>query len=153
MRGRLFFGSVLAVLASAVTATWQLESGGSSPFGFGGIQQQQQQQQQGSSAAAPVTKIVEALQNLERSVQDEAQKDQMSYKAFYDWCNSVFTAQKTSQDRYVSIQAELQSKLTVQQAMNKQLKDEATQLEQETGEAKQTIEQAASMPRTSTRTT
>merc|ERR1719456_1441093 len=108
-------------------------------------QQQGQQQQQGSQAAAPVTKIVEALSNLMKSAQEEADKDSAGYKSFYDWCNGVFTAQKSSQDRYVSIQAELQSKLTVQQALNKQLKDEATQLEQETREAEQTIGQAGSM--------
>lgn len=98
-----------------------------------------------SSAAAPIMKIVETLQNLLQSVQQEAQQDQNEYKYFYDWCNQVYAGQKTSQERYANLRAELQSKLTVQQAMNKQLKDETTQLEQETAETKQTIQQAASM--------
>merc|ERR1719375_2496656 len=98
-----------------------------------------------SSAAAPIMKIVETLQNLLQSVQQEAQQDQNEYKNFYDWCNQVYAGQKTSQERYANLRAELQSKLTVQQAMNKQLKDETTQLEQETAETKQTIQQAAQM--------
>merc|ERR1719321_1780402 len=98
-----------------------------------------------STSAAPVMKIVETLQNLLQSIQQEAQQDQMGYKNFYDWCNQVYSSQKSSQDRYANIRAELQSKLTVQQAMNKQLKDETTQLEQETAETKQTIQQAAQM--------
>merc|ERR1719375_1155003 len=98
-----------------------------------------------SSAAAPIMKIVETLQNLIQSIQQEAQQDQTGYKNYYDWCNQVYSGQKNAQERYSNIRAELQSKLTVQQAMNKQLKDETTQLEQETAETKQTIEQAANM--------
>merc|ERR1719265_173584 len=79
------------------------------------------------------------------SVSQEAQQDQNGYKSFYEWCSQVYAGQKNSQERYANLRAELQSKLTVQQAMNKQLKDETTQLEQETAETKQTIQQAAQM--------
>jgi len=98
-----------------------------------------------STSAAPVMKIVETLQNLIQSIQQEAQQDQTGYKNYYDWCNQIYSGQKNAQERYSNIRAELQSKLTVQQAMNKQLKDETTQLEQETTETKQTIQQAAGM--------
>jgi hypothetical protein len=98
-----------------------------------------------STAAAPIMKIVETVQNLVQSLQQEGQQDQTGYKNFYDWCNQVYAGQKNSQERYANLRAELQSKLTVQQAMNKQLKDETTQLEQETAETKQTIQQAAQM--------
>merc|ERR1719265_2606890 len=79
------------------------------------------------------------------SVSQEAQQDQNGYKSFYEWCSQVYAGQKNSQERYANLRAELQSKLTVQQAMNKQLKDETTQLEQETGETQQIIQQAGNM--------
>ena len=95
--------------------------------------------------AEPVTKIIETLQNVLGNLQEEHKSDEQTYKKFYDWCQNVFTERKSEHQRYQTGQAEAQSKLQVQQAQNKQLKDEAQQLEEELKSTKDAIEQASQM--------
>jgi len=95
--------------------------------------------------AEPVTKIIETLQNVLGNLQEEHRSDEQTYKKFYDWCQAVFTERKSEHQRYETGQAETQSKLQVQQAQNKQLKDEAQQLEEELKSTKEAIEQASQM--------
>jgi len=95
--------------------------------------------------AEPVTKIIETLQNVLGNLQEEHKSDEQTYKKFYDWCQNVFTERKSEHQRYQTGQAETQSKLQVQQAQNKQLKDEAQQLEEELKSTKDAIEQASQM--------
>eukprot|EP00397_Hematodinium_sp_SG-2012_P005572 GEMP01005592.1.p1 GENE.GEMP01005592.1~~GEMP01005592.1.p1 ORF type:complete len:868 (+),score=212.85 GEMP01005592.1:446-3049(+) len=92
---------------------------------------------------APVTKIAESLGNLLQSVNEEGQLDQQNYQEFYRWCQQTFEIRKRALNGYKAIEQELQSKLMVQLAMNKQLKDETMQLQQEGAEAKQAMQQAA----------
>jgi len=107
---------------------------------FGGFAPAVQQRQ-----SQPVTKIIETMQNLLQSVQEEHRSDENNYKASYQWCNAVFNNRKQSEQRYASITSELQSKLNVQQAINKQLKDETDQLAQEIAEARQAVAQGQSL--------
>jgi len=93
--------------------------------------------------AAPVTKIADTLGNLLQSSNEEGQLDQQSYQAFYNWCQQTYDVRKQALSRYQAIQQELESKFAVHQALNKQLRDETAQLQEESLEAKQAIEQAS----------
>jgi len=96
-----------------------------------------------AAAAAPITKISDTLGNLLQSSNEEGQLDQQSYQAFYNWCQQTFDVRKQALGRYKAIQQELESKLAVHQALNKQLKDETAQLQEESVEAKQDIEETS----------
>lgn len=94
---------------------------------------------------APVKKVMETLQNLLQSVQQESQVDQANYKDQFNWCNEAFAEQKSSQQRYNDLNADLSSKLAAEQATGRQLKDAAAEQEKEMAEAKQAAEQAATL--------
>ncbi len=98
-----------------------------------------------SGANSPVSKIVETVANLLQSMQEEADQDGANYKQQFQWCQTTFGAAKQGQEHYSAIDAELRSKLKVSQAQNRQLADEVAQLESEIGEAKQGVDQGASL--------
>lgn len=98
-----------------------------------------------NSRVEPVTKILQTLQNVFANVQEEHQTDEQTYKRFYEWCNAVFKDRKADDERAVAAKAELESQLQVQAAQNKQLRDEALQLDEELKGTKETIDQASGM--------
>jgi len=100
---------------------------------------------QNGQQAEPVTKIVDTLQNVFANLNEEHKSDETTYKKFYDWCQGNFVTRKNEHQRFKTGVSELQSKLQVQQAQNKQLKDEAGQLEEEVKQTKEAIAEATSM--------
>lgn len=98
-----------------------------------------------AAAGGPVAKIGDTLNNLLTSVEQESAEDVANYRGVYGWCKASFDTRKTGLQHYTAIVNELQTKITVQTAQNRQLKDEIQQLEKEIGEWKQAVEEGGGL--------
>lgn len=98
-----------------------------------------------AAGSAPVAKIVETFGNLLQSVQEETQKDMSNYKSAFGWCQESFSGRKDGQKQYQAIQNELESKLQVENAVNRQLQDEVLQLKQELSEAETAMKESGGL--------
>jgi hypothetical protein len=98
-----------------------------------------------AGAASPIAKISDTLTNLLQSVEAESAEDVGSYKSVYGWCQQSFAHRKKGQQHFAQVVNELSTKITVQTAFNRQLKDEIQELEKEIGEQKDTVSQGSNL--------
>ena len=116
---RRSFLPMLALVLACATSTWMVSTVDAARAG---------------AAASPIAKISDTLTNLLQSVEAESAEDVSAYKSVYAWCQKSFEHRKKGQQHFAQVANELATKITVQTAFNRQLKDEIMELEKEIAE-------------------